>query len=117
MGAAANGPDVQVSARLAARSVDLNLGAPGGEVTALLGPNGAGKSTLLQLISGLVAPDEGRVSVGADVFVDTDRGVFRPPHARGLGVLTQNPLLFPHLSVEANVAFGPRCAGRGRAGS
>lgn len=107
-------PAVAVAARVADRDVDVRLDVPGGGVVALLGPNGSGKSTLLQAISGLVAPDEGRVVVGGEVFVDTARGVFRPAHDRGLGVLTQDPLLFPHLSVEANVAFGPRSRGRGR---
>lgn len=115
--AVGSGPGVTVSARVAARAVDLEFEAPGGAVTALLGPNGAGKSTLLQLVSGLVAPDDGRVTVGEQVCVDTERGVFVPAFRRGFGVLTQDPLLFPHLSVAANVAFGPRCAGRGRRAS
>lgn len=108
------GPAVRVDVRFGARDVDVCLDVPGGEVVAILGPNGAGKSTVLQAVSGLVAPEEGRVVVGDEVFVDTDRGVWRPPHARGLGVLTQDPLLFPHLSVAANVEFGPRSRGWGR---
>nr|WP_218880648.1 ATP-binding cassette domain-containing protein [Kineosphaera limosa] len=96
------------------RDVQVRLDVAGGEVVALLGRNGAGKSTLLQAISGLSVPDEGRVVVGGQTFVDTAAGIFRPAHTRGLGVLTQDPLLFPHLSVAANVAFGPRSRGRGR---
>ncbi len=111
---AAGGPSVRVRARIAVRDLDLQLAAPGGQVSALLGPNGAGKSTLLQLVSGILAPDEGRIDVGEQVCVDTQRRVFVPAHRRGYGVLTQDPLLFPHLSVAANVAFGPRCAGAGR---
>lgn len=111
---AAASTGVHVRARIAARDVDLEFDAPAGQVTALLGRNGAGKSTLLQLVSGLLAPDTGVVTVDGRVCVDVAAGIFRPAHDRGFGVLTQDPLLFPHLSVGANVAFGPRSCGRGR---
>lgn len=84
----------------AVRGVSLDL-APG-SFTALLGPSGCGKSTLLSLIAGLLRPDAGTVMLD-DVSL---AGV--PSERRPVGLVFQKPLLFPHLSVEANVAFGLR---------
>ncbi|WP_026357205.1 sulfate/molybdate ABC transporter ATP-binding protein [Mycobacterium sp. 141] len=101
---------------VARRGLDLELTVPPGEVLAVLGPNGAGKSTTLHVIAGLVEPDAGCVRIGDRVVTDTDTGVQVPTHARRVGLMLQNPLLFPHLSVGANVAFGPRSRHRmGRA--
>ncbi len=105
---------LSLRARHRGRGVDVDLDLPDGQVLAVLGPNGAGKSTLLALLAGLLRPDEGRVSLGARVLTDTATGVFVAPHARGVGLLAQQALLFPHLSVAANVAYGPRRAGRRR---
>lgn len=78
-----------------------------GEVLAVLGPNGAGKSTALHVIAGLVRPDQGLVRLGDRVLTDTATGVNVATHDRRVGLLLQDPLLFPHMSVAANVAFGP----------
>ncbi|MGB6201472.1 ATP-binding cassette domain-containing protein, partial [Mycolicibacter algericus] len=78
-----------------------------GEVLAVLGPNGAGKSTLLHVIAGLLRPDPGLVRVGDRVLTDAAAGVHIATCDRRIGLLMQDPLLFPHLSVAANVAFGP----------
>ncbi len=99
---------------VAERGVDLEFDVAAGEVVAILGPNGAGKSTALHVIAGLVRPDHGTVRSGSTVLTDTDAGVFVPTHARHVGLLLQDPLLFPHLSVAANVAFAPRSQGRSR---
>jgi molybdate transport system ATP-binding protein len=106
---------LQVRAALAERNVEMEFSVAAGEVLAVLGPNGAGKSTALHLISGLVRPDRGLVRLGERVLTDTDAGVFVPTHARKVGLLLQDPLLFPHLSVAANVAFSPRLRRRGKA--
>ncbi|WP_206518084.1 ATP-binding cassette domain-containing protein [Rhodococcus sp. X156] len=103
-----------VRAQVAARGVELELEVGAGEVVAVLGPNGAGKSTLLSVVAGLLHPDEGRVSLDGRVLLDTGTGTRVPPHRRGVALLAQDPLLFPHLSVADNVAFGPRSAGQGR---
>ncbi|SDD63483.1 sulfate/molybdate ABC transporter ATP-binding protein [Rhodococcus tukisamuensis] len=108
---------LSVRARIERRGVDLDLDLADGEVLAVLGPNGAGKSTLLSLIAGLVRPDHGTVMLGDATLTDTAAGVFVPPHARGVALLSQRPLLFPHLSAAANVAFAPRSRGTGRAAS
>ncbi len=102
---------LSVSARIAARDLDLRIEVAPGEVLAVLGPNGAGKSSLLQVIAGLIVPDEGHVRLGRRTLVDTAKGIALPPHRRGVSLLAQDPLLFPHLSVRDNVAFGPRSAG------
>lgn len=75
-------------------------------VTALFGRSGAGKSTALGLIAGLIRPDRGRIEVGGTVLVDTDAGVFLPPRRRRIGLVYQDALLFPHLSVRTNLLFG-----------
>lgn len=77
-----------------------------GEVLAVLGPNGAGKSTLLSVLSGLLVPDRGRVELGARTWLDTERDVRVPTHRRGVGLLAQDALLFPHLTAADNVEIG-----------
>jgi molybdate transport system ATP-binding protein len=90
------------------RGLDVTFSVSAGEVLAVLGPNGAGKSTALHVIAGLIRPDEGTVRLGDRVLTDTAAGVSVATHDRRVGLLLQNPLLFPHMSVAANVAFGPR---------
>ena len=89
-------------ARGAARSLlrDLHLTVAAGETVAVLGPSGSGKSTLLKIIAGLEAPDRGQV------FLDGQDISGLPPHRRHCGLLFQDFALFPHLSVQDNVAFG-----------
>ena len=101
---------------VAERDVTLHLEVAAGETVAVLGPNGAGKSTLLGVIAGLVRPDSGRAELNGSVLFDLPatgdrRSVWRPPHQRSVSLLAQDALLFPHLSVLENVAFGPRSAG------
>jgi molybdate transport system ATP-binding protein len=132
------------SAVLGQRDLDVHFEVAAGETVALLGSNGAGKSTVVQVIAGLLRPDRGRATLAGRVLFDVDAGVapgagpadtagpgtastgsereirrrtWLPPHARGTALLAQEPLLFPHLSVRDNVAFGPRSAGAGRAAS
>ncbi|MEI7443501.1 MAG: molybdenum ABC transporter ATP-binding protein [Burkholderiales bacterium] len=81
------------------------------DALALFGRSGSGKSTVLSLIAGLLRPDSGRIVVDGETLVDTDRGVFVPPHRRRVGVVFQDALLFPHLSVRSNLGYGRRFAG------
>lgn len=74
--------------------------------TVLFGPSGAGKTTLLRILSGLLAPDRGSITLGARVLIDTDTGQAVAPGQRRIGFVTQRAALFPHLSAKANVAFG-----------
>lgn len=102
---------LSVHVRQDERDIDMHLDVRDGEVVAVLGPNGAGKTTLLDMVAGLLLPDAGHIALGADTVTDTKTGVHVPPHARGVASLTQRSLLFPHLSVEDNVAFAPRSRG------
>ena len=99
--------ELQLHAVVADRQLDVEFSVSAGEVLAVLGPNGAGKSTALHVIAGLVRPDEGVVRLGDRVLTDTAAGVDVATHDRRVGLLLQDPLLFPHMSVAANVAFGP----------
>lgn len=105
--------ELQLRAVVTERRLDVEFSVAAGEVLAVLGPNGAGKSTVLHVIAGLLHPDEGLVRLGDRVLTDTTAGVEVPTHQRRVGLLLQDPLLFPHLSVAANVAFGPHSRGRG----
>ncbi|WP_280254834.1 sulfate/molybdate ABC transporter ATP-binding protein [Nocardia wallacei] len=107
---------LEVSIRVAERDVEVELSVAPGEVLAVLGPNGAGKSTVLEVVAGLVAPDGGWVRLAGRTLTDVASGVAVPPHRREISLLAQDPLLFPHLTAAANVAFGPRSRdGRARA--
>lgn len=101
------------AATLAQRNFNVSLSIQPGETVAVLGPNGAGKSTLLGIIAGLLRPDSGHAELDGTPLFRLDGGsrVWRPPHQRGMALLAQDALLFPHLSVQENVAFGPRSRG------
>ncbi|MEP0941885.1 MAG: ATP-binding cassette domain-containing protein [Rhizobiaceae bacterium] len=75
-------------------------------VTAIYGPSGAGKSTILRAIAGLWEPERGYIQVGENVLLDTNAEINLSTEKRRLGVVFQEPILFPHLSVRANLAFG-----------
>lgn len=77
-------------------------------MVAFLGPSGCGKTTALKIVAGLVRPESGDVLVGGRSVL----GV--PPERRGAAMVFQKPLLFPHMSVEANVGFGLRMRGAAR---
>ena len=111
---------LQASARFAARDVDVSLDVAAGETVAIIGPNGAGKSTLLSAIAGILHPDAGSARLDDQVLYDTGPhrpGRWMPAHQRGTALLAQEALLFPHLSVLDNVAFGPRSTGASRGAS
>lgn len=79
-----------------------------GEIVSLLGPSGCGKSTTLQLIAGILRPDAGQVELGSRVLNRV------PPERRNVALILQKGLLFPHLSVGENVAFGLKMRGLSR---
>jgi molybdate transport system ATP-binding protein len=105
---------LHIEATQAERDVSVSLDVAARETVAVLGPNGAGKSTLLAMIAGLVRPDTGVATLGDSTLFDLP-SAWTPPHRRGIALLAQEPLLFPHLSVRHNVEFGPRAAGVPRA--
>jgi molybdate transport system ATP-binding protein len=75
-------------------------------ITILFGPSGAGKSTLLDSIAGLVTPNAGKIVAGGESLFDYERAVNVPPQRRQIAYVFQSLALFPHMSVEANVAYG-----------
>lgn len=79
---------------------DVSLRIEAGEFFALLGPSGSGKTTLLRLIAGFNMPESGRILIGGENVVNT------PVYRRQIGFVFQNFALFPHMTVEENVAFG-----------
>ena len=104
------------TASLEERGFELSFALAPGETLAVLGPNGAGKSTLLNLVAGLITPTAGRATLGGTVLFDADaaRRVDTEPRYRGVSLLSQEALLFPHLTALENVAFGPRSRGAHR---
>lgn len=77
-------------------------------VTAVFGESGAGKTSLLRALAGLDPVRQGRIACGADVWLDTQRGLEVAPHRRSLGYVFQHAALLPHLSVQGNLDYAVR---------
>jgi molybdate transport system ATP-binding protein len=97
-----------VTVPLRAFDLDVALDVAPGETLALVGPSGAGKTTILRAIAGLVRPSAGWIECGGTWF---DARTHVPPEQRSVGLVFQEYALFPHLTVERNVAFGGRVDG------
>jgi molybdate transport system ATP-binding protein len=112
------GLHAEVAVHLGDFDLDVSLFGSPGETVAVLGPNGAGKTTLLRCLAGLQPIDRGRIVVDGTVL-DAAEGsgaaTFVPPQQRGVGVVFQQHLLFPAMSVTDNVAFGLRARGVAKA--
>lgn len=102
-----------LAARIAVadRDVDVSVTVPAGRTLAIVGANGSGKSTILDALAGLVPLTAGHVRLGDRTLAEPARRRDVAPHLRGVARLGQDPLLFPHLSLRGNVAFGLRAAG------
>lgn len=96
-------------------TIDFSVECERGEMLALVGPSGCGKSTVLRMIAGLTEPDSVRVSAGsADrpaITLDGKDITCVPPWERDVGMVFQQPALFPHMRTDDNVAYGLRCRG------
>ncbi|MEY2699386.1 MAG: hypothetical protein RIQ52_141, partial [Pseudomonadota bacterium] len=86
--------------------LDVDLTLPGHGITALFGSSGSGKTTLLRALAGLDRHADAFLALGQEIWQDDTQKIFRPPHLRAVGYVFQEPSLFDHLSVEANLAFG-----------
>jgi molybdate transport system ATP-binding protein len=84
----------------------------GNEVAVLLGSSGAGKSMTLQLIAGLMEPDAGFICSNGNIFFDKSSGINISPQQRSLGYVFQDRILFPHMTVRENIAYGLRSKSR-----
>lgn len=103
---------LQVSLRLSLGSFELELDerlATEG-ITGVWGPSGSGKTSLLRSICGLERRARGRVAWKDEVLLDSDQGIFVPPHRRRVAYMFQDARLFPHLSVEGNLRFAEKRA-------
>ncbi|MBA2638759.1 MAG: ABC transporter ATP-binding protein [Nocardioidaceae bacterium] len=95
-------------------TVDVELRVGAGEVVSVLGPNGSGKTTVLRMLAGLLPLTSGHIRIGAVTIEEPTRGLRSPAQSRGVGLVPQESLLFPHLRVRDQVAFGPRHRGSSR---
>jgi molybdate transport system ATP-binding protein len=77
-------------------------------LTVLFGPSGVGKTSVLNMVAGLLTADKGHVRVGGRTLFDAGRGIDLPPEQRRAGYVFQEPRLFPHLRVRANLLYGCR---------
>lgn len=75
-------------------------------VTALFGRSGSGKTSVVRILAGLTKPDRGRITLGSEVLTDTQAGILVPKHRRRFGYVFQEARLFPHLTVQQNLAYG-----------
>lgn len=89
-------------------TLDVDLRLPGRGVSALFGHSGSGKTSCLRSLAGLEPTSEGLVEVNGEVWQDSARRVFVPPHKRAIGYVFQEASLFAHLTVRGNLEFGWR---------
>ena len=106
-----SGLDVDVAFPLEHFGLDVRITLERHGVTTLSGPSVAGKTTLLRCIGGLERPYVGHVRLGAESWYDASRGIDVPVHLRGVGYVSQQAHLFPHLDVRGNLDYGARRAG------
>ncbi|SEM51763.1 molybdate transport system ATP-binding protein [Sphingomonas gellani] len=97
--------DVDVRCQVGEAAIALRF-ATGAGVTVLVGPSGVGKSSVLNMVAGLLTPDDGHVRVGERTLFHAATGVNLPPQRRHVGYVFQEPRLFPHKRVRANLLYG-----------
>ena len=90
-------------------TLDVQFDAPSG-ITALFGKSGAGKTSVVNAVAGLLTPDAGRIALDNSVLFDSRQNIALPVHRRQIGYVFQDARLFPHMTVEANLAYGSRWA-------
>jgi molybdate transport system ATP-binding protein len=97
--------DIALSLRRGDADIEVRI-ASDRKLTAVIGPSGAGKTSLLHCVAGLLRPDEGRIEVAGETLFDSTADIDLPPQARRAGYVFQDNRLFPHMRVEANLAYG-----------
>ncbi len=88
--------------------LEVDQAIPAAGVTAVFGPSGSGKTTLLRAVLGLEPGATGRIALGGEAWLDSERGVRTPPHRRPVGCTFQDGRLFPHLDVAGNLRYADR---------
>jgi molybdate transport system ATP-binding protein len=97
--------DIALSLRRGDADIEVRI-ASDRKLTAVIGPSGAGKTSLLHCVAGLLRPDKGRIEVAGETLFDSAAGIDLRPQARRAGYVFQDNRLFPHMRVEANLAYG-----------
>jgi molybdate transport system ATP-binding protein len=100
--------DISLDTHLNTFHLSVKFCADIGKTTVLLGESGAGKTTVLRLLAGLLHPQKGHITLDGHVYYDSERHIAVPPQERPFGYVFQDYVLFPHLSVFENIAFGLR---------
>ena len=85
--------------------LDVSLACEAG-ITVLFGASGSGKTLTLDALAGLLRPDEGRILLHDSILYDSGSGAWLPPQRRAVGYVVQNYALFPHMTLQQNLAFG-----------
>ncbi len=98
--------EVKVAKTLGGFTIAMDFCCEERGITALCGPSGSGKTSLIKMLAGLLSPDRGRLAAGSAVFFDQAAGVNLPPERRRVGLVFQEPRLFPHYTVAGNLAYG-----------
>ncbi|MYG94608.1 MAG: ABC transporter ATP-binding protein [Acidimicrobiia bacterium] len=101
----------EIQAAVGAFCIQAVIDTQSGSCTVIVGPNGAGKTTLIHVLAGLIPLRKGKVVLAGQVVDNPARNIRVPPNHRPIALQTQPNLLFPHLNVIENVAFGARCSG------
>jgi molybdate transport system ATP-binding protein len=107
--------ELDVRSRRGGFDLEARFAAAAGATTVIVGESGAGKTTLLRLAAGLDQPERGRIALDDEVYAEPEAGVAVPAWERDVGYVAQDYALFPHLTVERNVAFGLEAGGVRRA--
>lgn len=97
--------EIRVLKRQGDFTLDLETILPSSGVSGLIGPSGSGKSSLFALLAGHTVPDHGVIRIAGQTLFDSARGINVPPARRGIGLVFQDGLLFPHLTVRRNLLF------------
>ena len=105
-----SGSALELDVRVGFPGFDLEVeqAIPAAGVTAVFGPSGSGKTTLLRAVLGLEPGATGRIALGGEAWLDSERGVRTPPHRRPVGCTFQDGRLFPHLDVAGNLRYADR---------
>jgi len=91
--------------------LEINTSFASKGITQLLGISGAGKTTLLKMLAGLIRPEEGRIIVDNEIWLDTKLNIYLEPQKRHVGFVFQDYALFPNMTVEKHLLYGTQDAG------
>jgi len=108
-----SGLEARFHTRVGDFTLDVEMRIPATGVTGLFGASASGKTTLLRCLAGLHRPAAGRLRLNGTTWQDDTAGIFAPPHMRGVGYVSQEADLFPHLSVRGNLEYARRRAPAG----